>query len=185
VKYVDPDGRYDRGAAVAYAHKWYGGTYAAGRNSQYYNYGQNCANFVSQALFAGKIGMSSQWHSYKSTTQRHDDSLKNTWDVTTTWSVASEQFDFFSNPDNGYIDGNVLSIHSNEDIASAINDSGVQVGDLLYFGEGENMHSTIITNTENGDIKYSANTKSRKDEFLTNHLDEDNIRIIRIKDDAN
>jgi hypothetical protein len=185
VKYTDPDGRYDRSAAVAYAHKWSGGNYVAGRNSQYYNYGQNCANFVSQSLFGGKINMSSQWHSYKSTIHRHDDSLKNIWDVTATWSVASEQFDFFSNPSNGYINGDVLNIHSVEDIANAINDSGVQVGDLLYFGEGEDMHATIITKIENGDIMYSANTNSRKDESLTRHLNEDNIRIIRIQDDAN
>jgi hypothetical protein len=44
------------------------------------------------------------------------------------------------------------------------------------------MHVTIITKIESGNIMYSANTNSRKDEPLTKHLDEDNIRIIRIKD---
>lgn len=43
--------RYDRAAAVAYAHTW-----AYSRNPAYYNYnklGGDCTNFVSQCLFQG------------------------------------------------------------------------------------------------------------------------------------
>lgn len=43
--------RYDRSAAVAYAHRW-----AYGRNPAYYDYenlGGDCTNFASQCLYAG------------------------------------------------------------------------------------------------------------------------------------
>ena len=43
--------KYDRGAAVAYAHKW-----AFGRNPSYYdfeNIGGDCTNFASQCIHAG------------------------------------------------------------------------------------------------------------------------------------
>lgn len=47
--------RYDRTAAVAYAHRW-----AYGRNPQYYNFealGGDCSNFISQCLYAGALVM--------------------------------------------------------------------------------------------------------------------------------
>ena len=43
--------RYDRPAAVAYAHRW-----AYGRNPRYYDYervGGDCTSFASQCLYAG------------------------------------------------------------------------------------------------------------------------------------
>ena len=43
--------RYDRLAAVAYAHRW-----AYGRNPRYYDYeriGGDCTSFASQCLYAG------------------------------------------------------------------------------------------------------------------------------------
>jgi hypothetical protein len=42
---------YDRGRAVAYAHRW-----AMGRNKAYFDFtgmGGDCANFISQCLYAG------------------------------------------------------------------------------------------------------------------------------------
>ena len=45
------NGIYDRGKAVAYAHKW-----AFGRNPAYYDFeeiGGDCTNFASQCLRAG------------------------------------------------------------------------------------------------------------------------------------
>ena len=43
--------RYDRAAAVAYAHRW-----AYDRNPRYYDYGRvggDCTSFASQCLYAG------------------------------------------------------------------------------------------------------------------------------------
>ncbi|GMO38584.1 MAG: hypothetical protein Ta2B_18160 [Termitinemataceae bacterium] len=190
IKLTDPEGRYDRVTAVAYAHKWSGGNYFTGRNLNFYNYSQNCANFVSQALSAGGIAMNNAWHSYRSMATTVEDGRTvitgYKFDVGRAWAKADVQFDFFSNPHNGYINGDVLSVSSTEDMNNAIKDGGVKPGDLLYFraGDGE-MHATMITKVANDEIHYSANTKSRNDEKLSKHFNAEKIFIIRIKDDAN
>lgn len=69
---------YDRDAAIFYAEKWSNsmlgwntgfeailGKIGIGRNSEYYSYGTNCANFVSQCLYAGGIEKNSEWYSYR------------------------------------------------------------------------------------------------------------------------
>lgn len=50
--------RYDRQKALNYAAAWYGAY-----NPAYYAYSQDCANFVSQCLFAGGMPMTASWHS--------------------------------------------------------------------------------------------------------------------------
>ena len=65
VMFIDPTGYYNVNKAIEYAKKWWNK-----RNANYYSYILNCANFVSQCLYAGGLRMSGYgrnngWHSYK------------------------------------------------------------------------------------------------------------------------
>ena len=49
---------------------------------------------------------------------------------------------------------------------------------------GEIYHSTIISKVTNNEIKYAAHTSSRDYEPLSEHLNDDYVIIIRIRDNA-
>ena len=96
INYFDTEGttknpiqyEYDPKKALKYAEKWWNK-----RNSDFYSYGSDCANFVSQCLYAGKfsrmsgVGRNDGWHSYKS----YKKVLfwkKTVWDVSASWSTV-------------------------------------------------------------------------------------------------
>ena len=85
-----------------------------------------------------------------------------TYDFTAPWSLANSQFQYFSNPSNGFISGEVIEIHpgSKQDISSAIKQN-VQKGDLLYWdfeGDKKINHATILTAVTNDAIFYGGHT---------------------------
>lgn len=105
---------------------------------------------------------------------------------TASWTAASEQYKYFSNPDNGYINGSVVEIKTVGDIPSVIQESGIQIGDLMYFaGEDGNSphHAAMITKIDNKEIYFSAMTTSRSDEPLSERMKEV-VLIVKIKNDA-
>ncbi len=178
------DSKYDRNAAVGYAKKWY-----LDCNDQYYNYSQDCTNFTSQCLVAGGIEMTEGWHCYKNGSYKWYNPLAwfnykygYDWDVVFSWSVAEDQFNYFSNPANGYIRGNVITISSPSGIESVAKFGGVRQGDLMYFvNEGDGIHhSTIITKVENGMIYFAGHTSPCFDRPLGISMDSEAIYIIRI-----
>jgi hypothetical protein len=186
VKLTDPDGNYDRNAAVAYAHKW-----STSRNSEYKAYTRgDCANFVSQALSAGGIRSTETWHSnrfIKVLNQYNPSTSGFDYDVGPAWRLVNEFFSFLSNPDNGYINGDVITISSAKEMQEAVISSGVQIGDVIFFSgkNGDNPHHAgIITKIEDGVIFYSAHTVNRNDMELTGFLEKEKVVIIKIKDDA-
>ena len=89
------------------------------RNDNFYNYTTDCANFVSQCLFAGGLKMNWQWHS-----RRYDkdhgwtlwNNDKYDWVVSEPWRLAAAQFEFFVNPYNGYSNGPHLTIWTKEGV---------------------------------------------------------------------
>ena len=92
---------YSRNSARSYAEKW-----SHSRNPLYYSYRVgDCANFVSQCLYAGGIVMTEQWHSY-----RYNNNLtwlsflpNNTrynWDVSSAWSLVRNHYDYFNKHKN-------------------------------------------------------------------------------------
>jgi cell wall-associated NlpC family hydrolase len=131
--------------------------------------------------------MNNDWHSKYSFTNKNTHGVPmRVWDVAENWRREKSQFDYFSNPENGYINGNVLSITKNE-IANTANNMDIQKGDILFFqheGENEPYHAAIITGVENGEIKYSAHTNSRNDAPLSEYIKNDTVLIIRINDNA-
>lgn len=74
---VLPSNTYNVSAAKSYAAKWYNG-----RNPAFPAYSNDCANFVSQILFAGGMPMNSKWYaefSYSSPSWRLVEDLYSYW----------------------------------------------------------------------------------------------------------
>lgn len=116
---------YDRKAAVEYARKYSSENQGLeigeeffwalltgmGRNPMYPNYPFNCANFASQVAAAGGMPMTDKWHSLREYEMlwespsgvRQADRYK--WDVTFEWRVVENQFNYFSDPANGFTNG--------------------------------------------------------------------------------
>ena len=198
---------YDRDAAVAYASIWAGNTNtvvssnstlnyiwdyivnAKERNPDYYNYGSNCANFVSQSLVAGGLKMTEEWHQEREfNLTKHLLDIKSAlpvvgrnywydWDSTSAWSEANAQYEYFSKQ-YGHIEiKNKYSLTNNEQIIEEVlQNNNVQKGDLLYFQEYDDdgnavvTHATIISSVHSHDILYAGNTVSRYEYSLTSSL---------------
>ncbi len=176
------------------------------------SYPGNCANFTSQALFFGGIPMTKDWHMLPTPAvvvaflsmqgTPFDSSYRNVyhlWDRTANWTAASNQYEYFSNPDNGYINGDVINITlpnkpalngaievPYSDLNDQLSSLNIRPGDLLYFYNEEGVHhSTMVSKVENGAIYYTANTTARFDENLKTAVDEESeygFLVIRIND---
>ena len=141
----------------------------------------DCANFVSQSLVAGNIQQNEDWHfntvvhdvapwqyqlfSDKMWFQDANGNLTTnaiSYDFTGSWSVASAQFDYFGNPENGYTSIKPVPISSPDLIEETLEKYNVQIGDLLYWvnDNGEVHHATIISSVEGGEIKFAGHTRS-------------------------
>lgn len=191
---------YDRDKAIAYAKRYsdsmqgwgsgaeyvFGKLLGFGRNGRFPSYGANCANSVSQVMNAGGVPMTSEWHALA---RLIGNDLKNgkvaTLDVTKTWAKASDQYEYSSNPLNGYTAGNVINIYGSqgysvsgmnnvkfEDLSSNIESLGIQKGDLLYFYNAEEgvHYATVISKIDDQGIYYSANSNRRFDEPLKKRI---------------
>ena len=172
---------YNRANAVRYANTWYNA-----RNSEYYSYSTDCANFVSQCLNAGGIKQTDSWHMKKTkknwwynplawffSNYRYD------WDVGSAWSKADDQYHYFkNNPHNS-----TLYVGPYDSISSVVSSNGIQAGDLLYFVEnGTVHHATIISSVSDSMIYFAGHTKSRFDEPLSGHIDSGGVFIIMMGD---
>lgn len=175
VNYTNPT-VYNRTAVIEYAEKYF-----SKRNNQYYGYGQDCANFVSQCLYSCGMPKNSSWYSYKM-----DDCFFYCGDVTITWSRAPEQYAYYKKSE---YDCKNLSIKSISDIKDAIKE-GVKAGDLIYFDndkDGTVDHAAMISNVDSGMIYYTAHTFARYNQPLSNYFKTGNkgqIYIVMLKDNV-
>ncbi len=188
---TDEFGQYCRNAAVEYAEKW-SGKY----NSEYYRYKTDCANFVSQCLSAGEVKMTDEWYCKKAkkTSYSLSERVKSwfhsnyryDWDIGEAWRLANKQYLYFSNPDNGYINGEVITVSSVDDISKIADNGGVQSGDLLFFSNDgiSAYHAAIITTVDDNMIYYAGHTRSAFDKPLSSGIGSKTAFIIRIYDDA-
>ena len=188
--------KYDRDAAINYAHEWY-----YKNNWEYYNYKSDCANFVSQCLFAGGISMNDVWHSYQyeikgfwernakeiiACFHQRGNNIAYTWDVSDAWSTVHAQYDYFIDNVFSY---ELVTITSNDDISECIRKNIIEVGDLVYFdheNDGPCEHAAIVSKVENGMIYYAAHTSSRYDQEISKYLESDEkhaIKIIRLHEE--
>lgn len=105
--------------------------------------------------------------------------------MTTTWSSASKQFEYFSDTDNGYINGDVIHIATQEELKKV---SDVQVGDLIYWdwyrdSDGIVNHATIVSRVDaDGTIYYAGNSNTRFEKMLSESLSSGELYIVKLKD---
>ena len=201
VMFVDPLGLYERALAVKYAQMYGTGE----RNPNYDSYPQetgNCANFVSQCLYSGGISQTKEWKStaYPKIIQdinkffAGEGNFYERRNSSQAWTVANEQYKYFSDPKNGYINGDVIVINNSDEYEEALSnkEQQIQEGDLLFWASKENneknevYHSTIIVSADNGELCYAGNTTDRVNANVENTINwnEDKLIVVRIKDDA-
>ena len=174
-------GAYDRNAAISYmTNKSYNNPDNGSANNwnkdKYLFFDSDCANFVSQALFAGGVKMNNDWY-YKSTILctkpvKHTAFLA---DVPAKWSCALDQYNYFSDINNGYTYSKPIKIESISDIKSVAASGNVRPGDLLYWQQGDHKyihHASMITKVSSTDLYYSAHSSERVNYSLIDYINE-------------
>jgi hypothetical protein len=181
--WIDPDGHYNRKAAADFARNYSSYRKWIGSERIYFLTG-NCTNFVSTAMHEGGIAENDEWYF----NWAFQVLIWAKGEYSEVWTVAEKHYDYFSNPKNGFINGDVITINSNKEIKDVADNMGVQIGDLLYLvrkDEAEPYHLAIITKIDNGEIYYSGMTNSRSDAPLSKHkAEEEKALVVKIKDDA-
>ncbi len=140
---------YRRDRAVAYAHRW-----ALSRNPLFQNfagYGGDCTNFVSQCLFAGSCVMNLTptfgWY----------------YDAPGQYAPAWSGVPFLYN----FLIGNM----EEGPFARETDRAGVEIGDLIQLGMGENdfYHTLIVTGVRGEDLLVSAHNNDALDRPLSTY----------------
>ncbi len=175
------------------------------RNANYPSYKYNCANFVSQVLEVGGIRQTDEWHANRDIISSLISIIlgpplftKDNWNVTYQWSIADDQFKYFSDFNNGYTSKPVLNIRKDEAVINSsmeevsfasLSSSGllqtVQPGDLMYFygNEGHVEHASIISSVDDNGIKYSSNSVRAFDKNLEDGISSySGVYVIRMND---
>ena len=167
VIFFDPDGTYKRELAVQYALRNYNSKLSL--RYPYYRNG-DCANFVSQCLYAGSIRMTSKWFCIS-------------WIArTASWTFVTDQMSYFSN--KRYCQYKIDAVFyrkynrrntlvSDNELRKGIDFiiRNTKIGDILYLDVYVNgsvlyNHATIITKISAKDVFYSAHTSPRKNQSL-------------------
>ena len=180
ILYSDPFGLYNRWLAVSYAMQ-----YATCTNPYYqrfdtafsfmYSFGMargDCANFVSQCLVAGGIAQNDQWKmelgNFEMIPGNPNSTIRVATDYTATWAGANAQYQYFSNPNNGYSQ-QTLCFHEAKYIRQWVQSGIIRPGDLLYWdfnGDGVIDHASIIVGVTDNDIIYAQHTTDKSDGSL-------------------
>lgn len=141
---------YNAVAAAEYAKR-----YAINYNKEwwFYSSGGDCANFVSQALFAGGMPMTSTWHCYDSNI--HNCRMTAACDYT--WIRAQQLCDYLIS-----IGGQAITNPSASDFS---------IGDAVFYdwNGGGLDHSAVVTDIVNGQPKVSAHSTPESASRLNAH----------------
>lgn len=129
--------------------------------------GSDCTNFVSQCLVEGGVQMNDDFY-YKKQAEfvMIDGQMsvsKISRDMSPSWCNASDSYEYFSDPDNGYMKGDVLTINSIDELNNAVQNANIQTGDLLYLQNSDEgvHHAMMLTQIQDGTISYSAHSNDR------------------------
>ena len=185
VNKIDPFGKY---YSIAYA-IFYAKKYWNNPNKDYPFYGnknddsgRDCANFVSQCLFAGGMEQNNTWHSWSATDLSNlyakDPRIVPTprilWERggydTNAWTVARELYKYLLT----IVGRNYYCISSKKDINNLAQSGRVMPGDVVFFykkSSGQVGHVGLVgrvvtTRTENN-IYFYAHTKPRNGDETT------------------
>ncbi|MBU2700526.1 hypothetical protein Ga0466249_001618 [Sporomusaceae bacterium BoRhaA] len=138
--------------------------------------GSDCANFVSQCLWAGGRAMTDEWN-WKGITYEGYRAWfgKITVNATPAWINPDPLYRYFSKLENSY---GVSYLTSVDEISTIAAD--VKPGDVIAFNNlGENVpkgqinHVAIVDSIENGEIYYCGHTTNRKHRSLREVFTED------------
>lgn len=190
--------RYDRQKALNYAAAWFG-VY----NPAFYAYSQDCANFVSQCLFAGGMPMTASWHSTvdgkaifpEAVSAENGPSSKDSADkdlISPAWRLAQKLFAYYADSRAGFKNGETVTADSSTNMhellaSAAAEGKPIQPGDLLFFapeggGEADINHAVLITGVSGDEIYFSSHNCSRLNEALSPHLTHKSVFIVRLDD---
>ncbi len=130
-------------------------------------HGSDCANFISQALFAGGIKQTNDWYFKWDTIVLPPARIEKRANFSGSWVRPKEQLDYLNQ--NGYINGNLITLRSEKEMKEAVQKSGIQVGDLMYLSNAKEQfhHVVIITKIQNNEIYFSSHSNDRIDMKLT------------------
>ena len=161
VNFIDHTGNYSVNNALSYAKKWWNG-----KNSKYryYTFG-DCANFVSQCLYAGGlhkmdgVGRKSGWHSYKKTKKVLF--IKYTsWDISESWSLVK-----------GLQTWLIHTMHyrqhlitSKSELTKIIKNGSLKPGAVVLMStkyNGRLNHAVIVGRVTKSNAYYYAHTSNR------------------------
>ena len=165
---------YNREAAYIYSQLFYDNY-----NSYYPRMKKgDCANFVSQCIFAGGLEMNEEWHMIKrSIFEKINPEPSSLWfSWTKTWTMANEQYHYFKE----HYGVQTYIIYPDDSISEFVSNHNIQKGDLLYFNEKNESeeqdvhHASIISSVKNGDIYYAAHTVSHDAQSLQDKIVEVN-----------
>ena len=164
VNFTDPTGHYSRQNAIKYAKRWYNG-----RNPEFKSYATaDCANFVSQCLYAGGIKMNNAWYSRKNTNKIFVGkgigytSGFPTFQVGEPWRLVRKMTVYFSKPQYIY---STLTLYNKKQVSQFIN--RITYGDIAFTAKpGQSFGHAIIINRVDYRKKtfyYAGHTNSRWD----------------------
>ena len=179
---------YNPEIGINYARKWAieGRSIEENHNPEYERFdlrgGWDCANFGSQILHEAGLPMTKEWYYDKESGFASD-----------AWRLAHEHYKYFSNKENGYIEGEEIKITSLEELDNIFKSGVVEKGDLLYWdftGDGEIDHTTVISSVD-GELKYTAHTTDKFDASVetgfrgilerASNNEEPTLHIVRLK----
>lgn len=185
---IEPYATYSYMAAVRYAYEHYATNNYNPDYPDITSLGGDCANFVSQCIYAGGKQMDSKWYikkindDYPKPTTSSE--LDHSWDLAnpSPWISAKAFGSYWSNNAESNV---TYSIDDYLSLSKRIF-SGYGVGDVVqitkrdiinYYG----YHTMLITQVDGSNYLYTAHTSDRKDANLTNALEGYNTNNYKVK----
>lgn len=160
----------------------------------------DCANFISQCLYAGGINQTDDWYySYHKNTANlwfPEFSIfpyitksgvptfyTENYYFSPEWVRAYQQYKYFSNLENGYTAEKSIVIKPGSDTSKIIEEYDIQKGDLLYWAgeDGKTVHhATIISNVDD-DILFAGHTNPAFDYKLSEYQKNETVIVVKMR----
>ena len=165
INYSDYTGYYSARNAQTYADKWWSGHNPNYKSNE--NNGGDCANFVSQCLYAG--GLSKMTGSFGSSKGWHHLKRLGKFQISNAWGNASYLFSWLC--DNNFVQTTYILQTKSDVEKAAKNMKAMSMCTSVIFFDSNKSDGKINHATINGMISY---TSSRKDIAYYAHTDKKN-----------
>lgn len=188
--------KFNNDEVIKYANKWHDSY-----NQEFYSYSSDCANYMSQVLYAGGMKMDDIWYSYRGEklnffetkmidtfkilfSQENNYKYFYKWDVSDAWSSTTSFKNYIENSEF-YTDKIIVN---SRNIGYVLSHYNIPLGSPMLFddnNDGIPNHSTTVYGVTSTELKYTAHTEPRNDYDVMNYLgtDDNHTAIIyAIKD---